>query len=123
MVAGSGSCSASKSATASASAAGSAVDQRSFGELVDQPPRRVEACRGGLGDIGDATSAQRAQCRPGGPDQLLSVKDDGAARDPAAATDIAHRRQPERGLARAALADQTQHVPRAKRQVDAPDNG
>ena len=90
--------------------------------LVEQPVRRIERRRRGLGDIGDAGATQAAALVIGRGDQIQSVEDDPAGRKPTARPCEAHGGEAERGFARARLSDQTDDLAAAQREIDAVDD-
>src|SRR5262249_16735475 len=73
---------------------------------------------GALGDIGDAMTAQVLALFAGHSAHVLAPEDDLAAGDEAAGARIAHGGEADGGLARPALADQTQDLALAQLQAD-----
>src|SRR5215470_1942036 len=86
--------------------------------LVDQPMGGIERRGGGLRHIGQAFAPEVPLLRLAQLRQVLAVEHDGAGRDAAAWTRIAHGREAERRLAGTGLADQAQHLAAIEREVE-----
>ncbi len=97
-------------------AAGHAMQQRGFHHLVHQLVRRVEGCRGRLGDIAHLAPAHRADAARPELEDVAAVQHHLAAGDAHPATAIGHGRQADGGLAGTGFADQPQHLALLQRQ-------
>ena len=99
-----------------------AVKQRRFGMLVDDLVRRVEACRGGLRDIGDPLAKKLALHIGGGADKIDAVKFHRAADNLAAVAGEPHRGKAKRGFASTRFADQAKNLAPFQVKIDLVDD-
>ena len=111
------------SALLSFSALGDTVFQRSLDDLIHQAVRGVEGGRSRLRYIADLVTTQPAEALDASLQDIAAVQYDLAARDPDAASSIAHGRQADGGFARAGLADEPEHLAALELQRNAIDNG
>src|SRR3954451_12556782 len=91
-------------------------------ELHADPQSRIERRGGILWDVRNRVPAQRAPLPLGQRQDLAAGDADCAARDLRAATCVPEQREPDRRLARARLADETEHLARVDRERDVVDD-